>query len=198
MTWAMHTVGFLDLQDVAEAEKVFNRSYNLNTREPFKVWSESMPGVNGTGNFITGAGGFLQSLINGYGGVRLHFESLTISNFYVPPQSTSLVFQGITYLLNRFSLTISGQEATVVFKELHRDHPIKVTLKSSNITMTPTVGSEIKFNRTDELVMEAVAQPFAECELKETVLGQQAGSAATTTTFNVIIICILGYLFTIF
>jgi hypothetical protein len=48
----MHTIGFLDLDDEVEAKKVFERSYSLYTREPFKVWSEVLPGVEGAGNFI--------------------------------------------------------------------------------------------------------------------------------------------------
>lgn len=190
MTWAIHTIGFLDIHDTDEAAKVFEKSYSLYTRQPFKVWSESMPGIAGTGNFITGAGGFLQSVINGYGGVRLHFGSLTISNFYVPPQSSSLEFNGITYLNNRFSLRIGLDEATVTFKELDRDHPIVVILKPSNIEITPTVGSEVKLTRTDELVMEARKSPFDDCQMKETVLGQRAGGVALT--INMLLIAALG------
>lgn len=180
MTWAMHTVGFLDLQDEAEAAKIFARSHSLYTREPFKTWTESMPGVPGTGNFITGAGGFLQSLINGYGGVRLHFDSLTISNFFTPPESTALEFKGITYLHNKFSLKITSNEATVNFKELSPDHQIKVTLTPSNIVLRPQEGVDINFGRNSELKIEAIANPFGECELKETVLGEEVVEASAT------------------
>jgi protein-glucosylgalactosylhydroxylysine glucosidase len=177
MTWAMHTVGFLDIQDQVDAAKLFERSYSLYTREPFKVWSEVIPGTKGAGNFITGAGGFLQSIINGYGGVRLHFDSLTITNFFVPPQSNSLEFNGINYLNNRFSLTINENQATVTFKSLDRDHPIKVVLKPSGFTSTPTVGATFTFNRDQELVIKPDRMPFEQCELKETVLGQKAGAS---------------------
>jgi hypothetical protein len=149
-----------------------------------------MPGVHGAGNFITGAGGFLQSIINGYGGVRLHFDSLTITNFYVPPQSSSLEFKGITYLNNRFSLSISGDEATVTFKELDQDHPIRVTLKPSNIQFNPSTGSQITFKRDLELVMQPIRKPFGTCELKETVLGQKASGTALKISF--VLITILG------
>ena len=176
MTWAIHTIGFLDLNDKADAGKLFERSYSLYTREPFKVWNEAITG--GAGNFITGAGGFLQSVINGYGGVRLHFDRLTISNFYVPPYSSALEFNGITYLNNRFSLSITDDEAIVTFKELDRDHPLKVTIKPSNIVSSPSTGSIYKFKRTEELVFESTVNPFDTCTMKETVLGQKAGGAA--------------------
>lgn len=178
MTWGIHTIGFLDLNDQAEAAKLLERSYSLYTREPFKVWSEAILGVNGAGNFITGAGGFLQAIINGYGGVRLHFDRLTITNFYVPQGSSSLEFNGITYLNNRFSLLIVNDEATVTFKQLDRDHPIKVSLKPSSIVSIPSVGSVFKLKRDQELVLEAMQAPFGTCVMKETVLGQTAGGAA--------------------
>lgn len=177
MTWAMHTIGFLDLNDEADAAKLLERSYSLYTREPFKVWSEAIPGVDGAGNFITGAGGFLQSIINGYGGVRLHFHRLTISNFFVPPFSSSLQFNGITYLNNRFSLVITDDQAIVTFKEIDREHPVKVTLNPSNIVTTPSVGAVFRFKRNEELVIEPTKNPFGTCTMKETVLGQNSGGS---------------------
>lgn len=175
MTWAMHTIGFLDLQDQAEAAKVFERSFDLYTREPFKVWSEVIPGEPGAGNFITGAGGFLQSVINGYGGVRLHFDRLSITNFFVPPQSTSLEFSGITYLNNRFSLTITGNQATVRIIEVDNSRRIKATLRPTGQLLNPiSVGWTTTFNREQELVFEPIENPFGSCEMKETVVGQTA------------------------
>jgi protein-glucosylgalactosylhydroxylysine glucosidase len=189
MTWAMHTVGFLDLKDEKEATKVFERSYSLYTREPFKVWSEVIPGVEGAGNFITGAGGFLQSIINGYGGIRLHFDRLTITNFYLPSQTTSLTFSGINYLGNKFSMKIVGDEATVIFTK-NSLTPVKVTLMPSKVVINPAVGVEIKFDRDQELVMEPTKNPFGTCEMKETVLGEKAGSA--TLKFSLVLVALLG------
>jgi len=37
MTWAMHTIGFLELNDLEEAAEIFNKSYQLYLRQPFKV-----------------------------------------------------------------------------------------------------------------------------------------------------------------
>ena len=68
MTWAMFAIGHWDVGDVDEAQSLFNRSY-ANVQEPYGVWTETPSG--GTTNFITGAGGFLQGVINGLAGVRL-------------------------------------------------------------------------------------------------------------------------------
>lgn len=94
MTWAMHVIGHLDLNEINEATELFNRSYQPYMRKPFNVWTETMEGVGGAGNFITGAGGFLQLIINGYGGVRLHNDYLKISNIRLPPGTNRLTLNG--------------------------------------------------------------------------------------------------------
>jgi hypothetical protein len=68
MTWAMFAIGHWDAGDVDKAQTLFNRSF-ANVQEPYGVWTETPSG--GTTNFITGAGGFLQAVINGLAGVRL-------------------------------------------------------------------------------------------------------------------------------
>lgn len=132
----------MDLNDEKEAAVNFERSFNTYTREPFKVWSEVIPGTVGAGNFITGAGGFLQSIINGYGGVRLHFDHLIITNFYLPPKTSSLDFAGITYLNNRFSMKISGVDASITFIDLDPTHPIEIMVGGKNIEVLKSTSSE--------------------------------------------------------
>lgn len=125
MTHAMHTIGFLDLKLPDEAGKMFEKTHGEYIRRPFYIWSEARPPTIGVGNFITGAGGFLQSIINGYGGIRLHFDRMEISNFYLPPSSTSLKLNGITYLGNRFSLELkSANEAIIIFKTVSSKNQI--------------------------------------------------------------------------
>ena len=72
MTWAMFAIGHWDVGDVDAAQALFNRSF-ANVQQPFGVWTETPTG--GATNFITGAGGFLQAVINGLGGVRLSSAS---------------------------------------------------------------------------------------------------------------------------
>eukprot|EP00981_Chlorochromonas_danica_P008125 scaffold2028_cov181-Ochromonas_danica.AAC.3 len=72
MTWGMHSIGYLDLSDYTQAAKYFNMSFQDNLHSPLQVWTET-PDGNAV-NFITGAGGFLQTMIAGYPGVRINFE----------------------------------------------------------------------------------------------------------------------------
>ncbi len=42
MTWGMHAVGFLDLQDFGSANKYFNMSFQDNLHAPLQVWTETV------------------------------------------------------------------------------------------------------------------------------------------------------------
>ena len=75
MTWGMFAVGWLEAGEQAKAEATFERGYS-NIKPPFAVWTETPGG--GTVNFITGAGGFMQSVVFGYGGLRLREERLDL------------------------------------------------------------------------------------------------------------------------
>jgi trehalose/maltose hydrolase-like predicted phosphorylase len=97
MTWGMHAIGFLDLGDNANAAKFFNMSFQDNMHTPFQVWTET-PDGNAV-NFITGAGGFLQTMVNGYGGLRIDpVEGLMQINPQCPENSDFVKFRGVNYL----------------------------------------------------------------------------------------------------
>eukprot|EP00937_MAST-01D_sp_MAST-1D-sp2_P003242 g3242.t1 len=97
MTWSMHAVGFLDLGRDAEAAVFFRRGYADNALGPFHFWRETKGG-GGAMNFITGAGGFLQSVWAGYGGCRFANGTLTIARPRPPPNATVLTLRGVHFL----------------------------------------------------------------------------------------------------
>ena len=178
MTWAMHTIGFLDINDEMKADEYFNRSYSLYTREPFNVWSESIPGMPAAGNFITGAGGFLQSVINGYGGIRLHFEHLQIGKSFVPKGSNNLEFKGITYLSNVFRLLVNETSKTLSVVNFDPTHVIRVTADGVGLGNLKQ-GFSVTVPRESEISLRPIA---TQCKLKETKVGDKA----VHQTFNVI------------
>lgn len=166
----MHTIGFLDLDDQVKAAEYFERSYNLYTRAPFNVWSEAIPGNPSAGNFITGAGGFLQSVISGYGGVRLHFDHLQFGKSFLPQGTNSLEFNGITYLNNVFKLRIDQDMKTLTLVKFDPTHVIRVTAGG--------VGQgDLKENfsftiqRQDEIILRPTA---TKCTMKQTIVGEKA------------------------
>lgn len=76
MTWGMHAIGHIYLNEKEEAAKTFNRSFAY-IQPPFGVWSETVSGQGAT-NFITGAGGFLQTVLFGWPRLRLEDDGISM------------------------------------------------------------------------------------------------------------------------
>lgn len=175
MTWSMHTIGFLDIKDEENAAKMFEKSYRVYTHEPFKTWSENQPeAVEGSGNFITGAGGFLQSVMNGYAGIKLHFDHLSITNFYNPPESQGLSLKGINYLNSTFNLRIVKDSATLNFIKVSENLSILLVNATSSIEVTDTT---IVFSRNQKLILKSTFNGFGACAMKETILGEKSAAS---------------------
>ncbi|WAR29208.1 PGGHG-like protein, partial [Mya arenaria] len=82
MTWGMFAIGWLELNQTDRAEGLFFRQL-LNKYGAFNIWTEDADG-GGVTNFITGQGGYLQSIIHGYGGVRPYADRLALHCRPVP------------------------------------------------------------------------------------------------------------------
>ena len=119
MTKSMFAVGWLELNDDQQGAKSFTEGYS-NIQEPFKVWTEE-PGGEGAVNFITGAGGFLQSVIFGYGGLRLQLDGLYLSP-KLPTNTKKIAFHGVTYLGNKFAIILSNETVTIQVTEQFEKH----------------------------------------------------------------------------
>ena len=76
MTYSMYSIGMLELGELDQAERLFKIQFR-NLREPFRVWNE-YPESRGATNFVTAVGGFLQSLLYGYLGARVHRDHLQV------------------------------------------------------------------------------------------------------------------------
>ena len=100
MTWAMTAIGYLEIGNSSLAESYFAEGY-LNAQKPFLVWTETPTG--GTVNFITGAGGFLQSVLFGYPSIRLHTQEMIFIGPVLPPDSTNVEIRNLDYLGNEFN-----------------------------------------------------------------------------------------------
>lgn len=95
MTWSMFSIGNLEIGDITKASTQFTRQL-LNVAKPFNVWTELDDGT-GAVNFITGMGGFLQSLLFGYGGFRLRPDRIDFHG-RLPPSTSSFNITGLDYL----------------------------------------------------------------------------------------------------
>uniref|UniRef100_A0A182IXF6 Protein-glucosylgalactosylhydroxylysine glucosidase n=1 Tax=Anopheles atroparvus TaxID=41427 RepID=A0A182IXF6_ANOAO len=207
MTWAMHTIGHLDLNELDQAAGMFRRSYQKNLRAPFHVWSENAEGGDGAGNFITGAGGFLQSLINGYAGVRLRHRQLVIGNPRLPPGTTRLFLPELNYAGVQFSLDVGANSFRLTFGRGEPGAFDKLTLLVDSIERSFFEGCEYS-GTTDAVLLlrQDPDEPTDEqhkCTLQDTVLGMrladQEGRLLTTAQMVVIAsaIGLLGVLYSV-
>lgn len=105
----MTAIGYIDLGSLDKASKYFAQSY-ANIHPPFNVWLETPSG--GAPMFITGAGGFLQGVLFGYGGLRLVESEELIVNPNLPPNTQEVAFKNLHYLGNTFDLEYTNSEMT--------------------------------------------------------------------------------------
>jgi len=109
MTWGMHAIGYLEIGDAARASKNFNLSF-ANVQRPFGVWTETPTG--GAVNFITGAGGFLQTVLYGLPGLRIRADHLEFNPSFVEGM-TSVTVRGLHYQGSVLRLSYSSSATTL-------------------------------------------------------------------------------------
>lgn len=85
MTWSMFSINFNDRGEYISADEYFLRQFD-NIQEPFQIWSESSNG-EGAVNFLTGIGGYLQSILYGYLQFRIYDSYVTLKP-RLPPTLT--------------------------------------------------------------------------------------------------------------
>ena len=146
----------------------------------FKVWSEHRYG-HGAANFITGAGGFLQAVVYGYGGFRLGANELKF-NPVLPPSSTKLVLDGVNYLGSslRFEVQEDSVEITLVSSA-----PIAPELEA----VVQGISTELDVGRAVSMARARGVIRMRSTALKPTV--HSAGSASRDVTY-------LGLLLSVF
>ena len=93
MTQAVFTLLYSRLGEGAKAYKWFKESYEPNLNPPFRVIAETKGGTNPY--FSTGAGGIVQSLLMGFGGLEITPTGLTQGRSALPPHWKSLTLKGI-------------------------------------------------------------------------------------------------------
>ena len=81
------------LGDVENAFRLFKESYEPNKRPPFGALSESATSNNPY--FVTGAGGMLQIVLFGFGGLHITEEGITQKDPILPKEWESLTITGV-------------------------------------------------------------------------------------------------------
>ena len=105
-----------------------------------QVWTETPTG--GAVNFITGAGGFLQSVLFGYGGLRLTSNALTWAPPPQPPQNASaIVLHGVHYAGASLRLTAG---VGVLQAQLLASGPSLLCLRQGSKTTALSLGETVQ------------------------------------------------------
>lgn len=93
MTQAVFTLLYARLGNTEKAYHWFKDSYEPNLNPPFRVIAETKGGTNPY--FATGAGGILQSVLMGFGGLEITSKGITQIKSVLPQQWKSLTLTGI-------------------------------------------------------------------------------------------------------
>jgi trehalose/maltose hydrolase-like predicted phosphorylase len=93
MTQAIFTLLYSRLGDKEKALHWFKDAYVSNLNPPFRVLAETKGGTNPY--FSTGAGGILQSVLMGFGGLDITPKGIIQVKSVLPPQWKSLTIKGV-------------------------------------------------------------------------------------------------------
>ena len=137
MTHSFFTVGWKWIGEDNKAGSSFLKSYTDYLKKPFNIWSEyiedsSTPQDERAVNFLPGMGGFLQSLIYGFAGVRVRPEMIEFHNPTPPPQCSGLRLIGFQYLGTNMTIEIRSDLTTIqVNSVFNRDFPLVLQRNTS-------------------------------------------------------------------
>lgn len=104
MTHAILTILYSRLGEGDKALKAFQNGYKPNQLPPFGVIAEVAGGTNPY--FATGAGGLIQAMINGFGGLEITSKGITQVKSKLPPAWKSLKITGAG--VNKATYTVRG------------------------------------------------------------------------------------------
>jgi trehalose/maltose hydrolase-like predicted phosphorylase len=112
MTSSIHALIAARLGRPAEAERDFRDSYRPFVRGPFLLFSEKRSLDRCV--FTTGAGGILQAVLYGFGGLDYaHWDQITKQPVCLPPAWKKLTITGIRHAGKRYTLTVTPRGRTL-------------------------------------------------------------------------------------
>ena len=103
-----YSIAWLKLNNRTAADQQFNLAFEHMDIGGYNVWMEKSHVSHdfpGNVNFLTGAGGYLQNYIFGYGGLRIENDRMTFANPVLPPYNvTAVTFRGFAFASRRLTL----------------------------------------------------------------------------------------------
>ena len=92
---SVYSIAWLALGNASAAMRQWESAFAHMDTQCFFTFHEELTG--GHSNFITGAGGLLQNVVQGWSGVRVTANSLTISNSVLPAGISEIILRGVHY-----------------------------------------------------------------------------------------------------
>lgn len=112
-------------------------------------------------NFITGAGGFLQAVANGFMGIQFGNGSLTLSPIFPPNNVTALEARGLQYMGATFDIVLSngdgGNTSTAVVSVKLNACPLPRGGGACTFTWTDADGGQHQLNPGAQIQIPATA-----------------------------------------
>lgn len=93
MTFSIFAVQYARLGEADKAYSMFKKAYQPNQRPPFGVLAETASSSNPY--FMTGAGGILQAIINGFGGLDITEKGIIQQKTALPKYWKKLTIKGV-------------------------------------------------------------------------------------------------------
>jgi trehalose/maltose hydrolase-like predicted phosphorylase len=103
MTQAVFTTLYARLGDGEKAYRWFQEAYVPNLNPPFRVIAETKGGTNPY--FSTGAGGIIQSVLMGFGGIDITSKGIVQVKSALPSKWKSLTITGVGPEKKTFKVT---------------------------------------------------------------------------------------------
>lgn len=103
MTYSVFCIQYARLGDKKKATEMFDRCFRPNIRPPFNVLAETPTSQNPY--FMTCAGGILQAVINGFGGLDITEEGIVQTKTMLPAKWKKLTLKGIGPDMKTYTIT---------------------------------------------------------------------------------------------
>ena len=154
------------------------------------MWTENADGT-GAVNFITGMGGFLQSVLFGYGGFRLHPDRIEFQG-RLPPSTTSFNVTGLDYLGGSIDFSFL-EDISIVKLTKRAKYPLKLKYDDSKVVQL--VENE---EQTITAQRAFIVPDFPPLPIKTTSASADGRNAAVGNSLTLVRISLYLFIMTMF